>query len=113
MRSLGVDGNNDLFLSGNSVVTVTDLEAVLEVCAHCAKAVLGEMLYFPAQGMPYFETVWVGNPTTAPFEAAFRARILRIAGVVSIEELTTIQQGDSMSYIARIQTIYGTGSVSG
>lgn len=113
MRSFGVNDNNDLFIEGGVLKVVLDLRAVLEICEHCAKAVLGEMIFEPTKGMPYFETVWVGNPTTAPFEAAFRSRILAVPGVSEIEELTTGQSDDKMIYTARIRTIYGTGLISG
>lgn len=112
MRCFGVDSNNDLFISGGALNIKLDLQAVLDVCAHAAKAILGEMVFTPNLGMPYFETVWVGNPTTAPFEAAFRIRVAMISGVKEIEELTASQQGDKMIYAARIRTIYGTGIVT-
>lgn len=113
MRSFGVDGNNDLFISGRNLSVVDDLQAVLNVCAHAAKAILGEMVFAKQQGMPYFETVWVGNPSTAPFEAAFRARIAQVPGVSEITSLTTEQVGDSMQYVAVIATEFGTGSING
>ena len=113
MRTFGVDGNNDLFITGRNLTIVTDRQAVLEVCEHVAKTILGEMVFAKNQGMPYFETVFVGGPSTAPFEAAFRTRILQVSGVVSIQSLQTEQVGDAMVYQAEIQTIYGVGAISG
>lgn len=113
MRSFLVNANNDLVVSGRSLIVSVDLEAVLLVCAHCAKAILGEMVFAKNQGMPYFETVWVGAPSSAPFEAAFRARIAQVEGVVSIDELTVEQVGDVMQYAATITTAYGTGTING
>jgi len=74
---------------------------------------LGEMVFEQQQGMPYFQTVWVGAPTTAPFEAAFRERIVQVPGVTGIDELITEQIGDRMQYSATITTIYGTGALNG
>ena len=113
MRTFATTDTNDLALVGRSLVLITDLQAVLDVCAHCAQAILGEMVFAKQQGMPYFETVWVGAPTTAPFEAAFRTRILQVPGVVGIDELTTEQTGDTMRYQAVIATIYGPGAING
>lgn len=113
MRSFATTDTNDFALVGRSLALVTDLQAVLDVCEHCAQAILGEMVFAKQQGMPYFETVWVGAPTTAPFEAAFRARILQVAGVAGIDELTTEQVGDTMRYQATIVTIYGPGVLNG
>jgi hypothetical protein len=106
-------GTNDFLLSGRSLAFASDIDAVLLVCRHAAQAILGEMVFAQDQGMPYFETVWVGAPTTAPFEAAFRDRIGRVSGVVSIDDLTTEQIGDAMRYSATITTIYGTGTIDG
>lgn len=113
MRTFATTATNDLLVSGRSLVLSSDIEAVLLVCRHCAQAILGEMMFAKNQGMPYFETVWVGAPTTAPFEAAFRSRILQVDGVSGIEELTTAQVGDTMRYTATIITIYGTGTLNG
>lgn len=113
MRSFATDNTNDLFITGRSLSIVTDLAAVLNVCKHAAQGILGEMVLAKDQGMPYFETVWVGNPTAAPFEAAFRVRIAQVDGVVEITSLTTEQVGDVMQYSATIATIYGTGQING
>lgn len=113
MRTFATTDTNDFALVGRSLALVTDLQAVLDVCKHCAQAILGEMVLAQEQGMPYFQTVWVGAPTTAPFEAAFRQRIAQVPGVTGIDELTTSQVGDTMTYQAVIVTIYGTGTVNG
>lgn len=113
MRTFATTDTNDFALVGRSMVLSSNLAAVLSVCEHAAQAILGEMVFAKDQGMPYFETVWVGAPTTAPFEAAFRARIMRVTGVINIDELTTEQVGDTMRYRATIATIYGPGVVNG
>lgn len=111
--TFAVDGNNDLVIVGRALSIASGLEAVLQICAQCAKAILGEMVLNTAGGMPYFETVWIGGPSSAAFEAAFRLRIVLVQGVIEIEELTTAQVGDSMQYTATIATIFGTGAISG
>lgn len=113
MRTFATSSSNDFLVSGRSLVLRSNIDAVLLVCRHAAQAILGEMIFAKNQGMPYFETVWVGAPTTAPFEAAFRERISAVEGVRGIEELTTEQVGDKMRYSAVIATIYGTGTLNG
>lgn len=113
MRSFATDDKNDLFLNGRNLAIVSDLQAVLTVAKHAAQAILGEMMFAKNQGMPYFETVWVGNPTASAFEAAFRQRVARIAGVQEVASLETEQTGDVMRYRAVIVTIYGVGEVNG
>lgn len=111
-QSFAVDSNNDFAMVGGNLVMATGVQAVLYICEHVAKAILGEMVFAKDQGMPYFETVWSGTPTTAPFEAAFRARVAQVEGVVEITSLTTEQVGDEMQYTATIRTVYGTGTIS-
>lgn len=113
MRTFATTDTNDFALVGRGLSLATDLQAVLLVCRHAAQALLGEMVLAKDQGMPYFQTVWVGAPTAAPFEAAFRDRISQVPGVSGIDELTTEQVGDTMSYRAVIVTVYGTGTLDG
>lgn len=113
MRTFATTATNDFVISGRSMVLRSNLDAVLLVCRHATLAILDEMIFNKNEGMPYFETVWVGAPTTAPFEAAFRERIMRVDGVTNIEELTTEQVGDKMQYSAVIATVYGTGVLNG
>lgn len=113
MRSFATDATNDLFISGRSMASVNDLLAVLNVAKHAAQAILGEMVFAKTQGMPYFETVWSGNPTSAAFEAAFRERVSAIPGVESVASLEVAQVGDVMQYRAEIVTIYGAGVLNG
>lgn len=112
-QCFSTDQNNDLQIVAGRLAIVSSRDAILQICAHAAKAILGEMVLAIDQGMPYFETVWVGGPTVAPFEAAFRTRIMQIQGVEAIEELTISQTGNTMVYSAQIRTIYGTGPLNG
>lgn len=112
-RTFQVNENNDLFMASGTLTFASDIQAVLLICEHAAKTILGELVFATGQGLPYFETVWTGNPTTAPFEAAFRLRIPQIEGVDSIEELTTEQVNGVMRYEAVINTIYGQGRING
>jgi hypothetical protein len=113
MITFTTDDANDFLVSGRSLSLSNGVLAISMVCKHAAKALLGEMMFAANQGMPYFQTVWVGAPTTAPFEAAFRDRIPQIDGVTGISELTTSQVGETMTYSATISTIYGEVSISG
>lgn len=113
MKTLAVNSRNDLTLSGRSLSVATGLSATMSVCERCALAILGEMVFSQQDGMPYFETTWVGAPTTAPFEAAFRQRIQRVPGVLRIDDLTTAFEAGVMTYSATITTTYGTGTING
>lgn len=113
MRSFATDGNNDLFIQGRNLSISTDLQAVLAVAKNAAQTILGEMVFAKTEGMPYFETVWAGNPSSAAFEAAFRDRINRIPGVLDIASLEVNQVADAMQYRAEIVTEFGLGTING
>jgi len=113
MRCFGRDDNNDLMLAGGAVSVVSGLQATLQTCEHVAKARLGEMVLNVGAGLPYFETVWAGTPNPAPWEAAFRARVLQVDGVLEISDLTIALEGDTMTYSATIVTTFGTGVIGG
>jgi hypothetical protein len=110
----GVNANNDLFIGpdGNLVI-VNALEATLEACEHAVKAQLGEMVLAIDQGIPTLQTLWVGTPNFAQFEAALRRAILAVSGVSGVVSLNVSQLGDQFFYIAIILTVYGTGEITG
>lgn len=113
MKTFATTSTNDLAIAGRSMTLKQDLDAVLLVCAHCARAILGEMVFAQQQGMPYFETVWSGASSSAPFEAAFRQRIQQVEGVLRVEELEVTRVDDVMAYRATIATVYGPGVLNG
>lgn len=112
-RTLAVDSNNDIYIDGTGNIAIaTGLVAVLQTCEHVAKAILKEMVFAQDRGMPYFETVWNGTPTTNPFEAAFRSRVAQVPDVTGVTDLEVTQVADRFTYTATISTIYGTGTIS-
>lgn len=113
-RTFSVDGNNDLTLDASDhLAQATGLQAVLQLCAHAAKAVLNEMVLAQGEGIPYFEAVFTGRPNVSVFEAALRTRLLAVEGVDAIVALQTRQIGSALGYAATIRTIYGEGPVNG
>lgn len=113
-KTLAVNANNDLYLDDQGNIAVSyDLQALLETCSQAAKTRLGEMVLNTDQGIPYFETVFIGVPQLKQFEAALRATFLAIDGVVEVVSLITAQQDNTLTYTAIIRTIYGTGGVNG
>lgn len=107
-KSFGVNENNDIFIAqdGNLSV-VTGIVATLFACAQAAKAQLGEMIFAVDQGIPNFQTVWIGTPNIPQFEAYLRANILAVAGVQSIKNLSTNASNNVLNYKIVILTVYG------
>ena len=103
---------NDIYLDGfGNIATSTDLQAVLEECAQAARTLLGECIFNTDIGIPYEQVVWVGVPNLQQFAAALRMAFIGVTGVTEVISLDLSQAQDTLSFIATIQTIYGTGVV--
>lgn len=104
---------NDLYLDSNGNIAMSfDINAALEACAEAAKTLLGEMVFNVNQGIPYFETVWVGVPNVQQFNAALRTAFLAVPNVVEVVSLITSQENNTLSYSAIIRTSFGTGGIT-
>jgi predicted hotdog family 3-hydroxylacyl-ACP dehydratase len=121
-RCFAVDENNDLYINANgNLAIVNDLEATLQACAHSAKALLGEMVLNTNLGLPNFQTIWVGVPNVAQWEAALRVAFQNVEGVIGVQSLTITQEKETtgrivntvLSYVAVILTEFGVGTVNG
>jgi hypothetical protein len=114
ISTLAVNSNNDIYVGNDgNLAIVYNLEATLQACAQAAKTQLGEMVLATDQGIPNFQTVWVGTPNLPQFEAAVRYALLNVPGVTGIQSFITSMQGTSLLYTAIIVTIYGTGNING
>ena len=114
VRSLSVNELNDIYLDpqGNLAIAV-GLTAILQNCEHAARAVLGEMVLEVDRGIPYFETVWAGNPQISQFDAALRRALLAVEGVIEVVNLSTTPEDNQLNYTALIRTTFGEGTASG
>jgi hypothetical protein len=105
---------NDLYLDGDgSIVMSFDIQAVKEACAQAAQTILGEVIYNTSEGIPYFETLWVGVPNTPQFEAALRSAFLNVPNVTEVVSLLTSQENNTLTYNAVIRTTFGSTAITG
>ncbi len=112
-KTFAVDANNDLVIGQDDRLTLRDgLAAVLQNCEHAAKTILNEMVLAQGEGLPYFESVWVGVPNLPVWEAAFRTRIQAVQDVVAVTALQVQVTGERVIYNASIQTVYGSGVIA-
>ena len=112
---------NDIYLDQYNDISVSiNLLAVLEECAQAARTVLGECIFNTNQGIPYKQVAWVGVPNIPQFSAALRAAFLAVTGVTDVVSLDIVQTNNSsissqstdmLTYVATIQTIYGSGVI--
>lgn len=112
--TLAVNAQNDLYLepSGN-IALASGLEATLQACAQEAKTILGEMVLATDRGIPYFEVVFVGQPSVPQFSAALRLAWSTVPHVIEVTSLAIGQAGNTLTYEATITTDYGQGVISG
>lgn len=104
---------NDLYLDADGNISISfDLQAALQACAQAAQTLLGEMVFNVNQGIPYFQTVWVGVPNIQQFNAALRAAFLAVPNVVEVISLVTSQINDTLTYSAIIRTSFGSGTLA-
>ena len=112
-RVFSVNSRNDIFASeGGRLAISTNLQAVLQHCEHAAKAQANEMVLALDRGVNTFQSVWDGSINVLQFEAFVRRQLLRVNGVVSIDEFDARAVSNTIQYTATIRTIYGTGVVS-
>ena len=111
MTSIAITMDNDLFLDARgNLAFVTGAQAIAQDTRTAMSAMLGEMQYAIESGMPMRSTAFDRyNP--AQFEAAARAVILAVPGVVSIDEFRATMNGNTLDYTAQISTIEGVINV--
>ena len=112
---IAVDENNDWFLNDRkNLATSTELQAVLEMCQHAAKVVIGELVFDVEKGVLSFEVGGVfGNlPDLLFFDSRARDAWLEIDGVEEVVRLDASIENNTLSYQANIRTIYGTEDIS-
>lgn len=97
----------------NNIALATGQTAIEQAAQTASLAQLGEMILFTTQGMPAFQTVWIGTPNYSLYQSALVAAIQAINGVVAVTSVVISVSGGNMSYTAEIETIYGTTVIDG
>lgn len=111
--TFAINENGDTYLDGNgNIATLTGAEAVGQNCVTAMRAQRGEMQYAMQDGMPTAATAFdTYNPIA--FEAAARAVIKKVQGVISITSFTVKRVENTLNYAATIQTIFGQTTIQG
>lgn len=113
-RIIATNENNDIYLGLDGHLAIkTGIQATLQACEHACLAQRGEMIYAVDRGMPTMDTLWGGVTAPRQYEAAVRAAILAVDGVVRVLSLTYEVVDGIFKYYALIETIYGNGEISG
>ena len=113
-QTLGTNSNNDLFLDTNRNFAVFQgLDAVIAACETATKAQLGEMILFSQDGIPNFQTVWVGSPNYSLFESYIRNTLLSVLGVTEVKSIELKVADNVLSYTATIDSEFGLAVIDG
>jgi hypothetical protein len=114
VQTFGTNSANDLYLgTDGNLILLTANDAILAACMTATRAQLGEMEYFTQNGMPNFESVWVGVPNL-PLWQSYLLRILQsVDGVTLVSNITMALSNNILTYTADITTQYGTSTISG
>ncbi len=113
-QTLGVNSSNDLYIGANgNLVVLQGQNAVEAACQSASLAQLGEMVLATLAGIPNFQAVWVGTPNLAIFQSYLRQTIENVNGVLSVVSLSSSVSQNTLSYNAKISTIYGLAEING
>lgn len=114
VQTLAVNGDNDIFLNTQGNISlISGIDAVLAACETATKAQLGEMVLAINKGIPNFQTLWVGSPNYALFQSYLKDTLLSVAGVLEVKSIELSSLDNVLSYIATIETEFGTVVVNG
>lgn len=106
--------NNDLYLGpDNNLVLLTGLSAVVQAVTNACLVQLGECVLEQDEGLPNFQTVWVGTPDYAFWQSYLQDTILAVDGVTAVNSISINPQNNTLNYTANISTEYGVTNVSG
>lgn len=113
-QTFATDLSNDLVIAQDGALAIAaGVDAVAFACRSTARVLLNEMVLAYDQGIPFRTTAWAGVPNVPGFEAALRRRLLAVRDVAGIVSLTTARDGNRLSYVATIRTVYGNLTLNG
>lgn len=113
-QTLGLNGNNDIYIGADgNLVVLYGINAVQGACETISKSQLGEMVLTTTQGIPNFQTIWVGVPNYPLWQSYLTQSLLNVVNVTGISDFSFSTQNDILSYTATIQTSYGITQITG
>ena len=108
VKCFGIDNSNDIYLADDGNLAVkTGIEAIATACGTISRAQLGEMVLTTTQGIPNFETVWIGTPRLGIWQSYLRNALQNVPGVDEVSDLSYTINGGILQYIAEIKTQFG------
>jgi hypothetical protein len=113
MITLGTNGSNSIYLNEfGSLVVLSDAQALAQTLGHISQTRRAEMMYATDKGIPYWDTIFMTKDVLM-FEAAMRNEFLSHPEVTGIESFTVNIDGETLTYEAKVNSIYGEVLVNG
>ncbi len=114
MRTFLATRNNDFAVNAaGNLEVISSVEGIAQVARQAMQTRRGEMIYDTPDGIPFDVIAWEGTPNLAQFEAAARRRLRQVSGVQDIVSFESSMVGDTLQYVAVLQTDLGEVSVNG
>lgn len=114
VQTLATNANNDLFVNESGNLTMlSSVDAVAAACRSAAMTQLGECVLFTGQGLPNFQSIWVGTPDYSIWQSYLQNTLLSVPGVSTVQDINLTQKDGVLNYVAEINTIYGSTTVQG
>ncbi len=114
VQTLGFNANNDIYLGDDgNLVMLSGIEAVAGACETISKSQLGEMVLTTTQGLPNFQTVWIGVPNLRLWQSYLLTALQNVSGVQSVNNLSLQVTDGILAYTATIKTPFGTTQITG
>ena len=109
VMTFATNSSNDIFIDATkNLVVLTGVNAVAGACNTISKAQLGEMVLTTTQGLPNFQSVWIGVPNLRIWQSYLQNALQNVEGVTQVSNITITPATGKLSYQANIQTIYDT-----
>lgn len=114
MRTFLSTQTNDLALNmGKSMEVISSIEGIAQTARQYMQTRRNEMIHDMPEGIPFDITVWQGTPNLAQFEASARRRLRQVPGIRDILSFEATMSGDTLQYVAVLQTDLGEVSING
>ena len=113
-QTIATNSLNDIYIGSDGNLTFASGQtAVEQACATASKLQLEEAVFQTNLGIPNFQVVWTGVPNIPIFEAYLRQTLLNVEGVYAVTSLTSKGLNGVLSYVAEIESVYGTLYLNG
>ena len=101
LKDLALDENGDILIAKDGDMQVTS--SIQQAIAIKLRWALGEWVYDPAKGIPYFTKIFVKSPNVQEITNIIRNEILDVEGVTSIESCVIDVDSSTRRMTAKIK----------